>query len=109
MSIIRIKGRKEPINVAFSVAVQIKQRKFGDSTARPPVVKALSTDILDLGDIWAGQYGQILEIEINDRPRANLRQIERPKMTPEQREALRKKIDEVRKHLEMNKIIKTND
>jgi hypothetical protein len=94
MSIIKIKGRADPIFRPYEIAKKIKQRKFGDDTVSPVVPKASSNDLLDLGDEWSGSYGQVISIELNDKPRASQPQIEAYEPTLEERkkaqEAIRK-------------------
>lgn len=85
MSIIKIKGRADPIFRPYEVAKKIKQRKFGDETTSPKVLKASPSDLIDLGDEWSGSYGQIVSIELNDKPKAVQPLLEDPEPTPEER------------------------
>ncbi len=62
MALIKIKGRKDALTIPDDVARKIKQRKFGDESRG--VEKALSNDLVDLGDEWSGEYGQIVSIEL---------------------------------------------
>lgn len=72
MSIIRIKGRADPIFVDYQIAKYVKQRKFGDPNTDPPIAKATPDALCDLGDVWAGEYRKISDIELNDKPRPKL-------------------------------------
>lgn len=61
MSIIIVKGRREPIEIEKDRAKLIKARWLGID-GQP---KADPEDILDLGDMWTGQYKRIDSIELN--------------------------------------------
>lgn len=100
MSIIKIKGRADPLVVDYVTAKRVKQRKFGDLSEEPPISKASSTDLCDLGDVWCGEYSRIVEIELNDKPRAIPATTEevRP-MTEEDRKVAHEFFEQVRKEM----------
>lgn len=107
MSVIKIRGRSDPVFRPYAVAKKIKQRKFGDDTVTPPISKASPSDLIDLGDEWSGSYGQIVSIELNDKPQpAQLQSEEDKPQTPEQKEANRKVLAEMRKDMEARGILK---
>lgn len=95
MSLIKIKGRPDPIRLSYERAKKIKQRKFGDDTVSPPVSKASPSDLIDLGDEWCGTYGQIISIELGDKPRPVQPQIQEPEQTPEDREKAREALRKI--------------
>lgn len=96
MSTIKIKGRIDLIQRPYELAKKIKQRRFGDDTVSPPIPKALASEDIDLGDEWSGTYGQIVSIELNDKPRAPQGQIREPDPTPKQRNFARQAINKIR-------------
>lgn len=59
MARIKIRGRREELTLDNERALKLKRRKFGLDN----VEKAKPNDGVDLG-IWAGEYGQIVSIEI---------------------------------------------
>lgn len=99
MSVIKIRGRADPIFLPYEQAKWIKQRKFGDDTVNPPIPKALPSDLLDLGDQWSGTYGQINSIELNDKPQAPRIAEEAIVMTPQIRKMQREFFENTAKEL----------
>ena len=61
MAIIKIRGRKEVIEVDNARGRQVKLLRFGDVNGKG---KADPHDDLDLGDAWAGTIGQVEWVEI---------------------------------------------
>lgn len=59
MAQVHIKKRARPIELDYSRAKILKQRKYGYDG----VAKAEASDQVDLGE-WAGQYGEILSIDM---------------------------------------------
>lgn len=107
MSVIKIKGRSDPLFRPYAVAKKIKQRKFGDDGVSPPIPKASPSDLIDLGDEWSGTYGQIISIELNDKPEPpRLAEEAVIEITPEVEAMRRKKLDETREWLEAKGILK---
>ncbi len=95
MSTIKIRGRADVVVVPYSLAKKVKQRKFGDETVSPPIPKASPKDLIDLGDVWSGEYGQIVAIELNDKPSSILPQIAEPELTPEQKKMAKEQIRKI--------------
>ena len=60
MAFIKIRGRREPVEIDNERARQVKARKFGTDT----IEKADPREDLDLGDVWSGEYGQVIGIEL---------------------------------------------
>ncbi len=112
MSVIKIRGRSDPIFRPYEVAKKIKQRKFGDDNVSPPIPKASPSDLIDLGDEWSGSYGQITSIELNDKPQPPriASEDDRP-LTPEEKVRADKAREETREWLIEKGIInkKPND
>lgn len=106
MALIKIKGRADSIIVDYQTAKRVKQRKFGDTTVQPAVGKASPNDLCDLGDTWCGEYSRIVEIELNDKPRAPQLEERLSPLTPEELIEHRKFMDKMRKDLEDRGIIK---
>lgn len=109
MSLIKIKGRVDGIKVSYSTAKKIKQMKFGDDTVFPVISKAKATDLIDLGEEWAGEFGQIASIQIGEV--SSKYQIEQPDelpLTPEQKLETRKIIDKMTITLKENKVLPDN-
>lgn len=105
MSIIRIKGRPDPIIIDYHIAKYVKQRKFGDPVADPPIMKAPPDALCDLGDVWAGEYRKISDIELNDRPKAI--RLARPEDTePFDKEFHRKEMDRIGENLKKLGLLK---
>lgn len=103
MSVIKVKGRLDPIIISYDRAKKVKQKKFGDDTVNPPVLKASPSDLIDLGKDWAGMYGQIVSIELGDEPRASQPQIKEPEYTPEDRLFAQKEIQRIGRELGFGK------
>ncbi len=61
MGIIKIRGRKDVIEVDTIRARKIKTLRFGDVNGKG---KADPKDDLDLGDIWAGTIGMVEWVEL---------------------------------------------
>lgn len=106
MAIIHIAGRKETIRVTNERGRQIKLNRFGDDFHS----KVDPNDDLDLGDVWAGKYGQIraVEIEVEIPKTIKVQEWER-EPTREERERGRELIAKARKNLEKQKLIKTKN
>lgn len=67
MAFIKVKGRREPIEISNERARKIKALRFGDGISESS--KSDPTEMIDLGDEWAGELGQIVAIELTrDRP-----------------------------------------
>lgn len=93
MAQIFIKGKADPIRVSNEVGRGIKKIWLGDDNTEP----ADTNRKLDLGDAWAGVYGQIKSIEIE----ADYRKVEKPsepepEMTPEQQQRAKHRMQMVR-------------
>lgn len=68
MALIYIKRKREPIEVSNDRARKIKQLRFGDPDGSGNN-KAEPTEMIDLGDEWAGELGQIVSVEMTkERP-----------------------------------------
>jgi hypothetical protein len=66
MALVFIKRKKEPVEISNERARRIKVLRFGDQFGEN---KAEPTELVDLGDEWAGEIGQIVSVEITkDRP-----------------------------------------
>lgn len=104
MSIIKIRGRSDPIFRPYHIAKMIKQKKFGDDVASPPIQKVTPDSLCDLGDEWSGTYGQIISIELNDKPQP-VQIEEESTLSPEQEKSRRKAIDETSEWLRARGII----
>lgn len=104
MGIIKIKGRSEPIIRPYDIAKKVKQRKFGDDTISPPIQKASPSDLIDLGDEWSGTYGQIISIELNDKPKP-VQIEEHIELTLDEKKQRGKKLKETREWLKERGII----
>lgn len=61
MALIYIKRRKEPIEIDNDRARRIKAMRFGDLNGNG---KLDEHELIDLGDEWAGELGQIAAVEI---------------------------------------------
>ena len=61
MAFIYIRKRREPIEVENERARKIKLLRFGNQDGEG---KADPSDLIDLGDDWAGEIGQISSVEI---------------------------------------------
>lgn len=70
MALIFIKGKSDPIRVSNQTGRGIKKIWLGDDNVEP----ADTNRKLDLGDAWAGVYGQIKSIEIE----IDYRKVEKP-------------------------------
>ena len=67
MALIYIKKRREPIEVDNERARKIKLLRFGNVDG---VGKVDPSELIDLGDDWAGEIGQISAVEIKkEQPR----------------------------------------
>lgn len=64
MARIKIRGRFEAIEIDNARAQKVKDRKFGNNG----VEKAEPQELVDLGN-WAGEYGRIVEIELDSTRR----------------------------------------
>lgn len=64
MALIFIKRRKEPIEISDERARKIKNLRFGDIDG---IGKAEPTEMIDLGDEWAGELGQIIAVELTKK------------------------------------------
>lgn len=97
MAQINIIGRKDPIKVDNKDARIIKKIWLGDA-----LTPAADKDRpLDLGDVWAGKYGQIRNIELEPEhiPKKNEDDYSAD-LTPEQKERNKLKFQEMRKNME---------
>lgn len=74
MAFIYIRGRREPIEIENDRARKIKALRFGDINGEN---KADPSEMVDLGDDWAGELGKITAVEITKKP------VERAKSDPE--------------------------
>lgn len=61
MALIYVKRRKDPIKISNARAQAVKDAKFGNGNTP----KAENDEFLDLG-IWAGQFGEIVQIELDE-------------------------------------------
>lgn len=61
MALVKIKNRREPIEVSLERGRKIKKLRFGDLDGHG---KLDPFDDLDLGDEWAGSIGQIEWIDL---------------------------------------------
>lgn len=101
MALIYVKRRKDPIKISNSRAQAVKDAKFGNGNTP----KAENDEFLDLG-IWAGQFGEIVQIELDEVATVNsvdTTQQDRQKEL-EQEEALMRsmsKEDLAKRHLRM--------
>ena len=110
MSVIKIRGRADLIIRPYAIAKKLKQRKFGDDSVFPAITKALPTDLVDLGDEWAGTYAQIVSIELNDKPQlARIEDALQRPLTAEEKIEHRKFMDDMHKDLEMKGILKPKE
>lgn len=102
MSQIYIKGKPDPIRVTNTVGREIKKLWLGDDNVEP----ADKNRVLDLGDAWAGVYGQIKSIEIDPeyKPTKVDEDINKPE-TDADREKRRLGYKRVRESLESQGII----
>lgn len=79
MAKIHIKGRADPINVNNQMGREIKKIWLGEDLTPP----ADTNRKLDLGDAWAGVYGQIKSVEIEpDYRKVDKPSEPEPEMTP---------------------------
>lgn len=66
MALVYIRRKKEPIEIDNDRARKIKLLRFGDINGNG---KADPSELVDLGDEWAGELGQIAAVEITkERP-----------------------------------------
>lgn len=83
------------IKVSNERGREIKKKWLGGNGI-PPVDKE---SVLDLGDVWAGKYGEIRAIEIEFENRINQKEeVQRPK-TPEEQAKITAKLEQIRKNL----------
>lgn len=99
MALIYVKRRKDPIKISNDRALAVKDAKFGNGNTP----KADNEEFLDLG-IWAGQFGEIVQIELDEiitRQASQAPDYEAEKKAEE--DAMRKlsKEDLAKKHLRM--------
>lgn len=96
MAFINIIGRKEPVKVSNDIARVAKKRWLGEENT-PPADK---DDILDLGDAWAGKYGQIKSIELEIERKYEIETKEEPKIRTEaERLMIKQKLQEAKNKL----------
>ena len=100
MSIINIKGRKDPLIVDRETAIIVKKRWLGDD-----YTSAVDKDtILDFGDQWSGEYGQIRNIEIGFEKKLPDYE-ENIKISTEDRQIIKDKLRQAREIMEAKGII----
>lgn len=104
MGIILIKGREKPIVRDNKIAQVIKDRWLGNPDEG--VVKAAPGDHLDLGAEWAGFYGQIKSIELEQTYKPKETENYNQELTPAQREANKIRIARMRKDMEEKGMLK---
>lgn len=61
MALIYIRARREPIEIENERARKIKALRFGDINGEN---KADPSEMIDLGDAWAGELGRIVAVEM---------------------------------------------
>ena len=96
MAIIKIKGRADPIIVSNDIARKVKQMKFGDEENH--IVKAQSSDLVDLGDQWSGEFSRIVEIEL-DKLKVYREEEKEPELTEIEKKEVVKTIKSIGKWL----------
>lgn len=64
MALIKIRGRKDPIEIDREKGIKIKTLRFGDVNGRG---KADSKDDLVIGDEWAGTVGLVEWVELGKK------------------------------------------
>jgi len=103
MAYINIIGRKDPIRLNNKDARIIKKIWLGDEKT-PPADKDRA---LDLGDVWAGKYGQIKNIELEPEYKSKPEEQEyHRELTPEERERNRIRLAAMRKDMEKIGLLK---
>jgi hypothetical protein len=96
MAFINIIGRKEPVKVSNEIARVAKKRWLGEENTAP----ADKDDILDLGDTWAGKYGQIKSIELEIEKKYEAEADYEPKVRTEaEKQMIRQKLQEAKSKL----------
>lgn len=102
MAYINIIGRKDPVKVNNQDARIIKKIWLGDEKT-PPADKDRP---LDLGDVWAGKYGQIRNVELEPEYKPKPEDKPEPELTEEQKAINRERFKRMRKDMEKIGLLK---
>lgn len=104
MGQILIKGRTDAIKLDNETCRNIKDRWLGN--LEKGIEKSDKNDILDLGDAWAGTYGQIKTVEIDPEHRKTSPQEEIKPLSEAQIQANRTKMKQMREDMEAKGILR---